>query len=262
MVFLIFCCRRRYHIQIIRDKLAFIITPTYYLINKVFLDAGFSGKLTAVEETRHGIDLGFLEEKIKYFESSSHSTEKSTSSSSQSLSIINAADDKKKFYRYVIYLVPTFSNPSGATYSQECRLKLLDLARRYDILIISDDVYDLLGFHGQRTDSGIRKPSHFRFPQLDRITVPAGNTHGNTISNCTFSKIIAPGLRTGYQETANENLANQLSLGGANISGGTPAQLNSMIIATMIKSGAVGRIVARLTDVYAERARVLEASFH
>ena len=139
-------------------------------------------------------------------------------------------------------------------------MKLLDLARRYDILIISDDVYDLLGFHGQRTDSGIRKPSHFRFPQLDRITVPAGNTHGNTISNCTFSKIIAPGLRTGYQETANENLANQLSLGGANISGGTPAQLNSMIIATMIKSGAVGRIVARLTDVYAERARVLEAS--
>ncbi|CUS24604.1 LAQU0S17e02806g1_1 [Lachancea quebecensis] len=237
---------------------AFIVTPTYFLINKAFLDAGFAGKITAVEEKDDGLDFAFLEEKLISFENSTEN--ESQQKIDKSLMIINAQDGKKKVYRYVIYLVPTYSNPTGATYSRESRLKLLELARKYDILIISDDVYDLLRFDYKCQGLFIPTPPEWRFPHLDRGSISSHNIFGNTISNCTFSKIIAPGLRTGYQETANNNLAKQLASGGANISGGAPCQLNSMIIATMIKNGAVEQIVYNFVSVLRERAEVLARS--
>lgn len=240
-------------------KQAFIVTPTYFLVNKAFLDAGFTGKITAVEEKGDGLDLAFLEAKLKSCENSSNG--ESGQKAEESLRIINAQDGKKKIYRYVIYLVPTYSNPTGAIYSRSSRLKLLELARKYDILIISDDVYDLLRLDDDNGSGAlIPSPPELRFPHLDRESISAANTFGNTISNCTFSKIIAPGLRTGYQETANAKLATQLASGGANASGGTPCQLNSMIVATMIKNGAVERIVHNFVSVLRERARVLAKS--
>ncbi|SCU83694.1 LADA_0C12992g1_1 [Lachancea dasiensis] len=229
---------------------AFIVTPTYFLINDAFLDAGFTGKLTAIEELDDGLDIAFLENRLQFFDSTA-----SDYDDSDSLHLINAKNGRKKIYRYVLYLVPTFSNPGGVVYSKDCRMKLLALARTYDMLIISDDVYDLLSFDGSDTT-----PPELRFPHLDRETLPNGNTYGNTVSNCTFSKIVAPGLRTGYQETANENLAGQLSRGGANISGGTPSQLNSMIVGTMISNGSIKQIIQRMVCTLRTRSQILKKS--
>ncbi|CUS25216.1 LAQU0S37e00144g1_1 [Lachancea quebecensis] len=237
---------------------AFIVTPTYFLVNKVFLDAGFTGKITAVEEKGDGLDLAFLEDKLKSFENLSD--KKSSLKTEKSLEVINAQNGKKKIFRYVIYLVPTYSNPTGSIYSRGSRIQLLELARKYDILIISDDVYDLLRLDDTNQNTLVPSPPELRFPHLDRESISVGNAFGNTISNCTFSKIIAPGLRTGYQETANANLAKQLASGGANASGGTPCQLNSMIVATMIKNGAIEQVIHNFISALRERARVLARS--
>ncbi|SCU79727.1 LAME_0B00122g1_1 [Lachancea meyersii CBS 8951] len=240
-------------------KQAFIVTPTYFLVNKAFLDAGFTGKITAVEEKGDGLDLAFLEAKLESFENTT--SVKDVQEIEESLRMIDAQEGKKKIFKYVIYLVPTYSNPTGAIYSRSCRLKLLELARKYDILIISDDVYDLLRLDNDVISGALSPgPPELRFPHLDRQSISAANMFGNTVSNCTFSKIIAPGLRTGYQETANANLATQLASGGANRSGGTPCQLNSMIVATMIKNGAVERIINDFVSALRERARVLAES--
>lgn len=234
---------------------AFVITPTYFLINDCFIDAGFSGKVTAIDEIGGGeIDLELLEMKLKHFESTAEN-----SYIEDPLGPITnpSKNGHKKIYKYVMYCIPTYSNPSGDTYSNETKQKLIEIARHYDMLIITDDVYDMLAFDGPLD----KLPSPpLRFVHLDRRTNKDTHSYGNTISNATFSKIIAPGLRFGYHETVTEKLAIQLSKGGANTSGGTPSQLNSMIVGTMLLNGSATKIVNELRREYSKRATVLYES--
>lgn len=231
-------------------KQAFIVTPTYFLINGTFLDAGFEGKLTAIDETKnqpnstskYDIDLEYLQSKLELY--------------SKDLPPVSLVDDpargKWKLYRFVIYLVPAFSNPGGITYSKETLQKLLQLARDYDLLIVTDDVYDLLNYTAEPM---VPKLVHL---DLQDCTSP----YGNVISNCTFSKIVAPGLRVGWQEMASPKMVWQLANTGANKSGGTPGQLASFAIQDLIKSGKLQQNIALLNQVYSGRAQVLVNAIH
>ncbi|SCV03934.1 LAMI_0H12112g1_1 [Lachancea mirantina] len=235
---------------------AFIVSPTYFLINEAFIDAGFGGKICAVTETdQDAVDVAFLQEQLELFDQK-HATEDHTADPA----LVNAPDATipKKLFRYVLYLIPTYSNPSGKTYSIECRQRLIELARKHDMLIISDDVYDLL-VYDQPLDKAPKPVPRMTF--LDRASLSKGyNGYGNTISNCTFSKILAPGLRFGYQESVNKRLVAQLSRGGANASGGTPSQLNSMIVGTMLNNGVCLTVLEKLRTVYKRRADILYES--
>ena len=153
----------------------------------------------------------------------------------------------RKYYRFVMYLVPTFSNPGGLNYTLETRQKLVEIARKYDLLLISDDVYEFLDY----TDS---KP----LPRLNQLDKAGATKYGNTISNATFSKIIAPGLRVGWQETAAPKLVDQLSITGSNRSGGTPNQLSTLVVADLIKTGTIDEIITKFKNVYKERVAVLK----
>lgn len=237
-------------------KQAFIVTPTYFLINDCFIDAGFGGKLTAIDETmgdEYDLNLELLETNLKSFAEEEDEKESISCIQRDKIGVEN-----KKIYRFVMYCVPTFSNPSGNTYSLKTKLKLIELARRYDMLIISDDVYDLLDYE-QFLDVLPHVPK--RFVHLDRETsTHPENSFGNTLSNATFSKIIAPGLRFGYTESISNKLVLQLSRGGANTSGGTPSQLNSMIVGTMLKNGLVDKVLHNLRQTYKERSVVMYES--
>lgn len=232
-------------------KRVFVVSPTYYLINFAFIDAGFADKISAVKETPGGeyeIDLDDLEAKlIKY-------NEDLGTVGDQEINIQKDPTGRPsvKKYRFVIYLVPTYSNPGGLVYSFKTRSKLIELSRKYDILIISDDVYDFLNYGDDQDLSKIPK-----FVQIDRDTLPENFTFGNTVSNSSFSKLIAPGLRVGYQETVGKPLALQLASTGANKSGGTPGQLNSFVVQTLIKNGDLDKIINNFKGIYRKRAQVL-----
>lgn len=232
---------------------AFVVTPTYFLINDCFIDAGFANKITAIDELGGGkLDLQVLERRLQELERQHEGQD-----DSEDLQLINNPwkSTHKKVYRYVLYCIPTFANPSGQSCTLETRRRLIEIARKYDMLILADDVYDMLDYEHKTTE--LAKPIK-RFVHLDRETNEDPESFGNTISNATFSKLIAPGLRFGYHESITQKLVFQLSQGGANTSGGTPSQLNSMIVGTMLKKGAAHKILANLRTVYKERAVALK----
>lgn len=229
----------------------FVVSPTYFLINFAFVDAGFKGKITAVNETPGGdyeIDLDYLEAQLKKY------SEGKPQPGEEEINVYEdyAGRGTTKLYRFVIYLVPTYSNPGGLTYSLETRTKLLALARRYDLLIVSDDVYDVLNYGEGQEDKKVLK-----FSAIDHASLPPNFKFGNTVSNSSFSKLIAPGLRVGWQETASPSLANQLASTGANKSGGTPSQLNSLVVADLIETRKLDDIIRNFNTTYRKRADTL-----
>lgn len=87
----------------------------------------------------------------------------------------------------MIYTIPTFQNPSGITMSLEKRKKLLELAEKYDAIILEDNPYGDLRFAGE-----------------DVPTIKSMDTNGRVVYVGSFSKILSPGLRLGYVVAAAE----------------------------------------------------------
>ena len=81
----------------------------------------------------------------------------------------------------LLYLIPTFHNPSGITMSLEKRYGVLELARKYDVVIIEDNPYGELRFAGE-----------------DLPTLKSLDTDGRVIYCSSFSKILSAGMRVGF----------------------------------------------------------------
>lgn len=108
----------------------------------------------------------------------------------------------RKIYKYIIYAVPTFANPSTKIMSLHHREQLVRIARKYDALLVTDDVYDCLQWSAIR---GEKAPEHACMPRLvdiDRyLDGGLADEWGHAISNGSFSKLIGPGARTGWAES-------------------------------------------------------------
>jgi len=96
------------------------------------------------------------------------------------------ADKLKKHQPKLVYVIPTFSNPTGKAWSLERRKGVLELCRASDALILEDDPYGELKFG----DASVTYPSLFSLDQH-----PQGSC---VVYTSTFSKTVAPALRTGW----------------------------------------------------------------
>lgn len=97
--------------------------------------------------------------------------------------------------------------------SLDRRKALVRLARDYDALIITDDVYDMLQWpSSQQSDAEpLTRAFVSRIVDVDRyLDGGPADEFGNAVSNGSFSKIVAPGCRTGWAE-GTEKLAYGLS---------------------------------------------------
>jgi 2-aminoadipate transaminase len=81
----------------------------------------------------------------------------------------------------LIYVIPTFQNPSGITMSLEKRKKLLALASQYDVLIMEDNPYEEQRFAGEPV------------PTLKSLDI-----EGRVLYLGSFSKVLSPGMRVGW----------------------------------------------------------------
>ncbi len=93
------------------------------------------------------------------------------------LADLKSKGEKPKF----IYVIPDFQNPAGITMPNFRRKEIIDLAKKYDVLIIEDSPYRELRFEGEHQK---------RMYAID-------NT-GQVVILGTFSKIFVPGFRIGW----------------------------------------------------------------
>jgi 2-aminoadipate transaminase len=87
----------------------------------------------------------------------------------------------EKEHPRLLVLTPNFQNPTGTTLPVEARRTILALARRAGVVIVEDDLYGELRYHGAE------------IPAIKKL-----DTSGDAILLGSFSKIAFPGLRVGW----------------------------------------------------------------
>ena len=130
--------------------------------------------------------------------------------------------------------------------SLDRRTALVHLARKHDALIIADDVYDSLRWpicHNQDVQKTTLSHTTVlpRLCDIDMALGPADHDprhFGNTVSNGSFSKIVAPGMRTGWAE-GTPAFAYGLSQTGSTRSGGSPSQFGATLMCRLLKDGTL-----------------------
>ncbi len=138
----------------------------------------------------------------------------------------------------MIYTIPTCQNPSGITMSRERRKHLLEIAEKYDLIVVEDDPY-----------------SFFSFEPLDAEPLKTMDKSGRVIYVGTLSKILAPGLRIGYAVgpawvISTFELAKQM----VDLHSSTLTQYIAM---EAIKRGLVEKTVEKARKIYKEKRDVM-----
>ncbi|KOC09516.1 putative aminotransferase [Aspergillus flavus AF70] len=223
--------------------------PTYFLACRIMDDAGFAGRLRAVPHDESGLDLTFLRQELVKAEEKAQAEQRLEP-------IYKLPRPWAKVYKHLIYATPTFSNPTTLTMSLADREGLVRLAREFDALVVTDDVYDFLQWSPD-AEQPLAQPDKAQIPRVvdvDRyLDGGPKDEWGNVVSNGSFSKLIGPGARTGWAE-GTEKFAYGLSQTGSSRSGGAPSQFSAAIIAQLFPTGFIQTYVDQvLRPRYAER---------
>lgn len=124
-------------------------SPTFVHCVEIF--EMFQAKCIAVECDADGMQMEDLEEKIQ------------------------------QYHPKMVYVIPTFQNPTGKTLPTERRKKMAELGSQYDVIILEDDPYQELRYSGE-----VLPP------------IKCFDQTGHTVYANSFSKIFSPGSRLGY----------------------------------------------------------------
>lgn len=142
----------------------------------------------------------------------------------------------------VLYVVPNFANPTGAVLPLARRLRLLELAAQYGVILIEDDPYGELWF-------GEAPP-----PPLAQLNQQAGSP-AQVAYMTSYSKVVAPALRLGVLLAPADILrAVVLAKQAADVHSGSLEQLT---LATMLGSYRLAPHLASLRAAYAAKGAAL-----
>ncbi|WP_422486970.1 PLP-dependent aminotransferase family protein [Gudongella sp. DL1XJH-153] len=137
--------------QIFIDPGDVILVESPTFVHSVEIFDMFQAKCISVEMDDDGMDVEDLEEKIKMYNPK------------------------------MVYVIPTFQNPTGRTLSLERRKKVAELGSEYDVIILEDDPYRDIRYSGEELSP-----------------IKTFDKTGHTVLANSFSKIFSPGSRLGY----------------------------------------------------------------
>lgn len=137
-----------------------------------------------------------------------------------------------------LYVTPSFQNPSGITHDARRRVALLELARELDLLIVEDDPYGDL-----------------YFAEAPPPTLKAIDGDGGVLYLSSFSKILAPGLRTAFLVGAEDVLAKvEIAKQSANLCG---SGMDQRLVLGCLRGGLIEEQKARIRPYYRDKCRVM-----
>lgn len=192
-----------------KGDVVLVENPTYLAFLQIA--ATYEAKVVGVKSDELGLDLGDLEDKIK------------------------------RYSPKLIYTVPTFSNPTGRSYSLNNRKGIAELASRYDVMVLEDDPYGRLRFSGQDL------PALKSFDKTD-----------NVVYVTSFSKILSPGLRVAVMAGGKEVIRKLvIAKQGADLH---TASLSQLIAYEYLKRGFLKPNIERSLPIYRRRAAAMTAA--
>lgn len=137
------------------SDVVFVEEPTYNGALEVFKSRG--AKIISIPMLDDGIDIGILKLKLE------------------------------KIKPKLIYVMPNFQNPSGISYSEYKKKKLIELSEKYDFYILEDDFI-----------------SDFAFDSNNNRPLKSYDMKNRVLYIKSFSKILMPGLRIGIIDIPRE----------------------------------------------------------
>jgi len=154
------------------------------------------------------------------------------------LAELKAKGEKPKF----IYIIPDFQNPAGVTMPEFRRKEIVDIADKYDILIVEDSPYRELRFEGE--------------PQK---TIYQLADNGKVILLGTFSKIFVPGFRIGWV-IGHETVLDRIVTAKQSTDLCTSAFVQK-IAAKYIEKGYFDKNIKNIISMYKEKKDVMMEAF-
>ena len=149
------------------------------------------------------------------------------------------AEHRPKF----VYVIPTFGNPTGALLSLARRKKLLELAVKYQTLMVEDDPYGDLYFN--------EAPP----PSLLALSAQVPGSRDWLVHCGSLSKVLSPGLRVGWMIAPSELLSRAVMC--KQFSDAHTSTFAQATAAHYLKAGRMPATLDKVRKVYAGRAQTM-----
>lgn len=150
--------------------------------------------------------------------------------------IVEAAEELiKEHHPKLMYVIPTFQNPTGITLSLERRKALAALASKYGVVIAEDDPYRDLRYAGEALP-----------------TIQSFDEEGWVVYMSSFSKYVSPGLRVGATVVKIPMLRRKMVIGKQSVDVHSPL-LNQAIVDAYIRKGLMPGHLERICGDYRQQ---------
>jgi len=136
-----------------------------------------------------------------------------------------------------IQVTPTYNNPLGYTMSEARKQALFQLAQRFDVAIIEDDIYGDLAYTHPRP-----------------LTVKSFDNDGRVLLCSGFSKTVGPGLRVGWLAPG---CYRDKALHMKYVSTGASATLPQLAVAEFVAKGHYERHLRYVTRQYQRQRDIM-----
>ena len=140
----------------------------------------------------------------------------------------------RRHHPKMLYVIPTFQNPTGKTLALERRRPIAELAAKYGVVVAEDDPYRDLRYTGEKLPS---------IKSFDR--------EGWVVFLGSFSKIISPGLRVGFM-AGDARILRKCTIGKQSSDVHT-ANLNQAIVDQFLRQNLLPSHIASICNSYREQ---------
>eukprot|EP00514_Thraustochytrium_sp_LLF1b_P005130 CAMPEP_0184511078 /NCGR_PEP_ID=MMETSP0198_2-20121128/2155_1 /TAXON_ID=1112570 /ORGANISM="Thraustochytrium sp., Strain LLF1b" /LENGTH=396 /DNA_ID=CAMNT_0026901011 /DNA_START=138 /DNA_END=1328 /DNA_ORIENTATION=- len=175
--------------------------PTYFLAERILRDSGC---------TVHPVERKLGYDTVQAFEDT-----------------LRAREAQGLLPPAMMYVIPTFHNPTALSYSEEEIRRLIDLAASFGTILVCDEPYNYICYKNSSRAGPIPFSVELVPPEKQRHVISLGS----------FSKILGPGLRVGFAASHPEVLDSLIIGHGSVASGGGVNPLPGLVVADLIERG-------------------------